>query len=142
MPITLPCESSSGPPLLPGLMAASVWIIPSSRSSSVCSLRLSELTMPVVSVPSKPNGLPMASTFCPTTSASESPSRTVGSLRPASIRISARSLRESVPSTFALYDFISESFTVSCELPRTTWLLVRMVPSALTMKPDPVPSSG
>ena len=43
-------------------------------------LRSSELTMPVVSVPPKPNGLPMASTFCPTTSASESPSRSVGSL--------------------------------------------------------------
>jgi hypothetical protein len=29
MPMTLPRESSSGPPLLPGLMAASVWIRPS-----------------------------------------------------------------------------------------------------------------
>ena len=26
MPITLPVMSTSGPPLLPGLMAASVWI--------------------------------------------------------------------------------------------------------------------
>ena len=28
MPITLPAASSSGPPLLPGLIAASVWIRP------------------------------------------------------------------------------------------------------------------
>ena len=80
MPTTLPAESSSGPPLLPGLMAASVWIKPSSvRSFSPRMLRPSELTMPVVKVPSRPNGLPMASTFWPTCSPSESPRCSEGS---------------------------------------------------------------
>jgi len=103
IPITLPELSNSGPPELPGLIAASVWIIFSSVSPpSPWISRLSELTMPVVSVPSNPNGLPMASTFCPTTRLSELPSGSEGSLRPVSIRISARSLRGSVPRTFAL----------------------------------------
>ena len=43
-------------------------------------LRPSELTMPVVNVPSRPNGLPIASTFCPTCNPSESPRCSVGSL--------------------------------------------------------------
>ena len=60
-PISRPAESSSGPPELPGLIAASVWITPRITRSLVDSIsRLSALTMPVVNVWSRPNGLPIA----------------------------------------------------------------------------------
>jgi hypothetical protein len=60
-PISRPAESSSGPPELPGLMAASVWITPRMvRLLNDSISRLSALTMPVVSVWSSPKGLPMA----------------------------------------------------------------------------------
>ena len=56
-PISRPAESSSGPPELPGLMAASVWIAPRITRRVTDSIsRLSALTMPVVSVWSSPKG--------------------------------------------------------------------------------------
>ena len=60
MPIIRPLVSSSGPPELPGFIAASVWMIdfisrPSIRLGRV---RFRLEMMPVVSVPSSPNGLP------------------------------------------------------------------------------------
>ena len=64
MPMSSPAELSSGPPELPGLIEASVWIM--SRivtSPAPTMLRPKALTMPVVTVWSKPNGLPMAMTF-------------------------------------------------------------------------------
>jgi len=67
-PITLPEASRSGPPLFPGLMAASVWMSPLSRvacpeAGSVASmLRPSAETMPLVTVSLKvPSGLPRRS---------------------------------------------------------------------------------
>ena len=64
----------SGPPELPGLMATSVWI---SGSSSPVSRDLA-LTMPAVTVLSRPNGEPIAITHSPTLSLETSPMRTVG----------------------------------------------------------------
>ena len=47
MPITSPCQLRSGPPELPGLMAASVWMASSMTSpSGSCTWRM-ELTMPL-----------------------------------------------------------------------------------------------
>ena len=75
-PITRPRRSRSGPPELPWLMAASVWIV-----SVIVKLfgavisRWSALTIPLVIVPSRPNGLPSASTGSPTSTALESASR-------------------------------------------------------------------
>ena len=75
-PITAPVPSSSGPPELPGLMAASVWIAlmnevsPRSRRRR-CTGRFRALTMPVVTVPARPSGEPTAMTESPTASASE-----------------------------------------------------------------------
>ena len=72
IPTTAPRLSMSGPPELPGLMDASVWMkssygpLPMNRSLA--------LTMPVVTVWSSPKGLPMAMTGSPTWSRSESPS--------------------------------------------------------------------
>ena len=60
-PTSRPALSSSGPPELPGLMAASVWITPRMvRWLKLSISRPSALMMPVVSVWSSPNGLPMA----------------------------------------------------------------------------------
>ena len=75
-PTTRPLPSSSGPPEFPWLIAASVWIV-----SVIVKLlgaviwRWSALTIPLVTVPSSPNGLPIATTGSPTRSALESPSR-------------------------------------------------------------------
>ena len=60
-PITLPSASSSGPPELPWLTGASVWIAslivkPFGASMS----RSTALTIPAVSERSSPNGLPIA----------------------------------------------------------------------------------
>ena len=55
MPITWPLRSSSGPPLLPLLIAASVWIAPPiGRLLGEVMVRSSALTMPVVTVFSRP----------------------------------------------------------------------------------------
>ena len=54
-PITSPRELTSGPPELPGLSAASVWITSSiSRPDCARRLRPSALTTPAVTVHSKP----------------------------------------------------------------------------------------
>ena len=64
-----------------------------------------ELMMPRVMVPLSPKGLPMAKTFCPTTSDFESPS--VAATRSgALIWITARSCERSRPITVALYFFL------------------------------------
>src|SRR5205807_337056 len=76
MPIRLPAASTSAPPELPGLIAASVWM----KFSKVLMprpVRPRAETMPLVTVCPTPNGLPMASTTSPTRSASEEPKRIV-----------------------------------------------------------------
>ena len=60
MPITSPREFSSGPPELPGLTDASVWMASSIRlPEGICTERMAEM-MPRVMVPERPKGLPMA----------------------------------------------------------------------------------
>src|SRR6476660_206349 len=75
MPTTAPVASTSAPPELPGLIAASVWMasmtatvspVPSRRTG-----RCSALTIPVVTVPARPSGEPMAITLSPTARADE-----------------------------------------------------------------------
>ena len=74
-PITLPVASSSGPPELPGLIAASVWMTSSiAKPLGAVMRRCSADTTPVVSVRSRPNGLPIATVGSPTRTAPESPS--------------------------------------------------------------------
>src|SRR5437773_3428615 len=71
--MTSPRRFTSGPPELPGLIDASVWmkfsyvVIPTSD-------RPVALTTPTVTVWSSPNGLPIAIAHSPTRSLSESPS--------------------------------------------------------------------
>ena len=139
MPTTSPRAFSSGPPELPGLTATSVWMKGTALSSG--SERPLALTTPAVTLFSKPNGEPMAITHSPGISAWLLPSGKVG--RPvALILITATSVLSSRPSTLALNSRRSVSFTVTSWAPRTTCALVRIKPSALTMKPEPWPCMG
>src|ERR1035438_3569779 len=83
MPMTWPAISTSGPPEVPGLMAASVWMnfwnwlgAPLGPGSSM--ERFLAETMPAVTVSDSENGLPIARTQSPTWAPSELPSLTVG----------------------------------------------------------------
>ena len=88
MPTTRALASASAPPEFPGLSAASVWITSSTRRaarpwlSRVGSDRPSALTTPAVTEPASPSGLPTATTSCPTTSRSASPSSAGGGVSP------------------------------------------------------------
>mmetsp|Transcript_50337 Transcript_50337/g.100100 ORF Transcript_50337/g.100100 Transcript_50337/m.100100 type:complete len:200 (+) Transcript_50337:1234-1833(+) len=65
-PITRPCESSSGPPEFPGLTDASVWMQPRMGRSPIFNVREIPETIPRLILCSRPNGLPIAYTSCPT----------------------------------------------------------------------------
>ena len=103
-PTTSPLELSSGPPELPWLMAASVWIESLIvKLFGACIWRWRALTMPLVTVSSRPNGLPIATTESPTCSWFESPKDSGWSIDDgASTLITARSVDGSVPTTEAL----------------------------------------
>ena len=78
MPISLPVESTSAPPELPGLIAASVWSSPRrSGPSSACTVRSRPETMPWVTVgpPPRSSGKPIASTPSPSLACEEWPER-------------------------------------------------------------------
>ena len=105
MPMTSPAISTSGPPELPGLMAASVWMNCwnwtlrwgrdrrwSGSWRRRCPRRRSA---------ERPKGSPMASTQSPTCAPSELPSLTVGSGWGASILMTAMSVSGSTPITCA-----------------------------------------
>ena len=63
MPTASPLALISGPPLFPGLIEASVWMKSSYGPPPIT--RPVALTMPVVTVCSRPKGLPMAMTGSP-----------------------------------------------------------------------------
>ena len=68
-PTIRPALSASTPPLLPGLSAASVCTTSSiTRPDAVGSERPSAETMPAVTLPARPSGLPSATTSWPTRS--------------------------------------------------------------------------
>ena len=81
IPITRPRASNSGPPELPWLIAASVWI---ASTRLYCDVRESiersvAETTPTLSELTFPNGLPIAATGWPTFTWLESPSGTASS---------------------------------------------------------------
>ena len=122
MPTSWPLALTSAPPLLPGLIAARGLdrvghdglarlllalaervLLLGCPPGSVVTGRFSALTMPVVTVPARPSGLPTAMTGSPTLSASESPSaigREVARRRSCRV-MTARSVEGSVPTTVA-----------------------------------------
>src|SRR2546423_15646378 len=85
IPMTLPAASRSGPPLLPGLIAASVWMRFVScwaGGPSTVIVRPFADTMPLVALfEYVPGGVPVATTRWPTLRAGELPTAAVG--RPA-----------------------------------------------------------
>ena len=102
MPTTAPVMSTSGPPELPGLIAASVWMagyvveLPS-LSEPTLTGRSSALTMPLVTVESRPKGAPNATTSWPTSRLADCPMvAAVRSLTPSAL-ITAVSVSGSVP---------------------------------------------
>jgi len=72
--MTSPRDVTSGPPELPGLSAASVWMMSSiSRPVRARSDRPSALTTPAATEQSNPYGLPIAIATWPARTALESP---------------------------------------------------------------------
>jgi hypothetical protein len=139
-PITRPAESSSGPPEFPGFKGASVWMTLSmSRPDPARRDRPRALTTPVVTVHWKPYGLPMATTSCPGRRERDVPRG--AACRPwAFTRTTARSVLGSSPTIWAPRRLPSLSVTSTRSAPFTTWLFVRMNPSGVKRKPDPVPA--
>ena len=64
IPTTSPFRLKSGPPELPGLIGASVWMKSSYGPAPMT--RFLALTIPFVTVLLSPNGLPTATTHSPT----------------------------------------------------------------------------
>jgi hypothetical protein len=103
MPITSPRRLSSGPPELPGLIAASVCSMSFVRPSVIGNARDVALMTPTVTVWSYPNGLPIAITQSPASICEESPNFASDSGRFgfSTSWISALSVSGSRPMTFA-----------------------------------------
>ena len=143
MPTTRPSRFSSGPPELPGLIEASVWMNASYVATPTRVRPVAEM-MPAVTVRSSPNGLPMAMAHWPMRSLSESPSSATGRAAPPGSTLStARSVFGSRPTMVAGNFLSSDRRTSISPAFSTTWLLVRMKPRASTMTPEPLarPSS-
>ena len=101
MPITWPSRLKVGPPELPRLIGASIWM-KSSYGPEPMSRPRAE-TMPAVTVPPRPNGLPTAITQSPTrgvVGVAEVDDRAAACS--ASTLISARSVFSSVPTSLAV----------------------------------------
>src|ERR1700748_399297 len=79
MPITWPRRSKVGPPEVPRLMGASIWMKVVYCWVESRLLRPSEDTMPAVTELDRPKGLPTATTQSPTRKRLSSPNSTVGS---------------------------------------------------------------
>ena len=134
-PTTRPSVSKRGPPEFPRLMGASIC-----RKSSRGPERISRPradTMPAVTVPPSPKGLPTAITQSPTLTASESPNSAKGSASSTGMESRARSVFSSVPRSSASNWRPSCRVTVISSASRTTWWLVTMSPLASTTKPEP-----
>ena len=147
-PITRPWSSTSGPPELPGLIAASVWI--ASRTllwpepePPACTGRWSALMMPVVTVPESPSGEPTAMTVWPCASSSELPRLAARRLVTPLARTTAMSAAGAVPTIWTGAARPSEKIASSpppwpaCR----TWLLVMIRPSAESTTPEPSPAA-
>src|SRR5581483_835370 len=103
-------------------------------------VRPSADTMPWLTLPVRPSGLPMASTIWPAFTSSELPNvATFRLLASLSTRMTARSPAGNVPMTLAFTDSPPVAGTTSTagSLP-TTWAWVMMSPEPSNTTPDPV----
>lgn len=124
MPITSPSRFKRGPPELPRLMAASVWMNSSIGTMSRSFLPFA-LTTPTVIEACSPKGFPTAITHSPMSSSSELPSARKGTCL-ASIFKRPMSVLASQPTIFAGNSVPSLKVTVTLSAPWTTWLFVKM----------------
>src|SRR5438874_1486402 len=142
-PTTRPRASTSAPPELPGLSAASVWMTFSTmrvaEPARVGSDRPSALTTPAVTDPAKPIGLPSATTSWPTRSTSASP-RTAGCRSRPVARITARSDNASAPTTSVSISRPSVNAASPPSAPAITCADVSMKPSAVITTAEPAPA--
>src|SRR5437870_5476187 len=93
--------------------------------------------IPEVTVPPRPNGLPIANTQSPTRVFVESPQFAAGSGPFGSIFSSARSVTASRPMTWACNAVSSDKVTVMWSALAITWLLVTINPDGSMMKREP-----
>ena len=137
-PTTRRRSSTSGPPELPGLSAASVWMTCSiSRPVRERSERPSALTTPAVTVCWNPYGLPIATTSCPGRSVRESPNvggdevrRRDTDHRDVGVRILADEIGAELAAVRKRHRMLAAR--------STTWLFVRIRPSAAKTNPEPL----
>jgi hypothetical protein len=122
-PITRPAASINGPPELPWFSAASVWMTWSISSPFGAWIgRCRALTMPAVAVRSSPNGFPIASTWSPTRTESESPSGSGLSAREVAVTLrTAMSVEGSEPTMRAFMRSLFEKLTSTDRAPEITW---------------------
>jgi len=140
MPTTSPCEDTSGPPELPGLRAASVWITSSiSRPDWARSERPKRRDHAGgdrgLETKRVADGDDELTTLEPLGIAESCG----GSVSGLSMRTSARSVSGSSPTTRAERLRPSTVVTLTRVAPPTTWLLVSTSPSGATITPEPVP---
>src|SRR6266851_3621517 len=93
--------------------------------------------IPAVTVPPRPNGLPIASTQSPTRALLESPQLAAGNGVLASTLSNARSVTASRPMTCACSAVSSARVTVICSALAITWLLVTINPDGSMTNPEP-----
>ncbi len=143
-PMRSPLQSASMPPLLPGLIDASVWMADTRRavvslSDGTRTLRPRPLTTPDVKVSVRPSGAPMAKTCAPI--AGTVPNRTGWTGSRGDTLTTARSVWGSRPTSVAGSSSPLGRRTVTVP-PATaeemTWLFVRMCPSVSRNSPDPL----
>src|SRR5215471_8423618 len=144
IPITVFVATSiSGPPELPWLIAASVWIAPViEKLFGAVIVRLTALTMPAVMVSWRLNGLPMATTVWPGWADDELPSVSGCSCDAGtSMWMTAVSVDLSLPTTVAYAVEPSWNVTLIDLAPSTTCSAVMMSPFELISKPVPSASA-
>lgn len=111
---------------------------PWSWSAETVTSRSSAEMMPLVTVPVRPSGEPIATTSSPILTLSELPRLAALSPEASLSLISARSFLLSVPTTSASYVFPSFVVTLTDEAPEITWLFVMISPSPVMITPEPV----
>src|SRR5437879_2770366 len=142
MPTTSEARSTSAPPELPGLIGALVWIASGSVAPPGPSLttRPRALTMPEVTLPSRPSGLPMARTVAPGSSFDESPN--FAGWRPAPFtRMTARSSGGNEPTRVPSSCLPDDVVTTKLVADPMTCALVTMLPLVSYTSPEPRPSA-
>src|SRR5580704_12679489 len=145
MPMTCPDRLTSAPPLFPGLIGALVWMALMSTAELPWpsdTVRPVADTIPSVTVPVNPSGLPMASTISPTRTALDFPKVACRNVPAAPrTRITARSSGANTPRTAAANVLLPlGSLTRTSLAEPTTCALVTISPSASKTTPEPSPS--